>query len=505
MTVHFTVPPQLVELPIHHAQAASGNLEVADEALGVLRDVLSGDVDYERLLLRAAAGAGKSYVLKRMVVDVVESPNVARVAITAFTNKQTHPIARDLGQELGKSRVCLFVSAGRVDEIPADVSKNVTVATKLSEIPPEAVVIVSPVQKFGVDSSRKMANQLGAGFNGEAPFDVLFVDEAWQVANYLFDDVKGHAPVWVGVGDVGQLPPLEVGSNPWRGDSKYNPYRAWPTAFESGDKKTWVRELPAVWRPSNGHLQLWRAFYPDWNELHCVAAPGDRAIEFDDMAADVLSVWEQVATGIPTLLEIDGLAEPEAPDVDLPLIQAAKALLDALIKAGVRLRTTHYDDAGSPTGESAVITLSEPSSDPMFAFLATRNQAVDDATEAVEELTLIHNLKAGVMVASTVDSWQGQTNGITVAIHPLSGASELDEFNSAFGRLAVTSTRATHGLLMVTRPGLDDLLGDAPAHPGIPLGEPGFRTLPRQTHERILQSFARGKIDVGAIALVGEG
>ena len=85
----------------------------------------------------------------------------------------------------------------------------------------------------------------------------------------------------------------------------------------------------------------------------------------------------------------------------------------------------------------------------------------------------------------------GQTNAITVTIHPLSGAFALDEFNSAFGRLAVTCTRATHGLLMVARAGLSDLLADAPARPGTPLGEPGTRQLPRQTHQRILQTFAR--------------
>ncbi|MFM8856793.1 MAG: hypothetical protein ACKOI2_06240, partial [Actinomycetota bacterium] len=102
------------------------------------------------------------------------------------------------------------------------------------------------------------------------------------------------------------------------------------------------------------------------------------------------------------------------------------------------------------------------------------------------------SLTASDLEASTVDSWQGQTNLITIAVHPLNGAGELDEFNSAFGRLAVTCTRATHGLLMVCRPGLDDLLRQAPPRPGTPFGEPGNRHLPRQTHQRILASFARG-------------
>ena len=40
---------------------------------------------------------------------------------------------------------------------------------------------------------------------------------------------------------------------------------------------------------------------------------------------------------------------------------------------------------------------------------------------------------------------------------------------------------------MVCRPGLHELLGDAPARPGTPYGEPGNRHLPRQTHQRILR------------------
>ncbi len=53
----------------------------------------------------------------------------------------------------------------------------------------------------------------------------------------------------------------------------------------------------------------------------------------------------------------------------------------------------------------------------------------------------MHGLSDDELISSTVDSYQGQTNGITIAVHPLSGASELDSFNSAFGRLAVTCTR----------------------------------------------------------------
>ena len=82
--------------------------------------------------------------------------------------------------------------------------------------------------------------------------------------------------------------------------------------------------------------------------------------------------------------------------------------------------------------------------------------------------------------------------GYTDRLHPGRGSAHW------FGRLAVTCTRSTHGLLLVSRPGLDRLLNEAPARPGTPFGEPGNRTLPRQTHQRILATFTRGTLDVAA-------
>lgn len=495
MEIEFT-PPVSQSIPtVFHAQAAAGNSAVATEASGVLRDAISADNFYERFFIRAAAGAGKSHVLKRLVGDAISHHFVERVAVVAFTNRQIYPLAEALGKQFGKDVVCLLSGKDRVSEIPAETANVVTVGVTPADIPDTAQVVVSTVHKMKSHAPNQLINALGPAVASDFPFDVLFVDEAWQVPHYLFDSINKHALLQVGVGDVGQLPPLEVGENPWRGDSGYNPYRAWPTAFEDGDKYTWAQELPAVWRPAAGHLDLWRAFYPNWGELNCVAADADRWVEFGDgLSATAKAVWKQVSTGVPTIIEVDGLPEAEAPDIDLPLMQVAESLIAELFDAGFALNANDFDEMGSPNGKVLKREVGQTSSDPLVAVLATRNQAVDDAADAVDRIALRHGLTAADLTSSTVDSWQGQTNGITVAIHPLSGASALDEFNSAFGRLAVTCTRATHGLLLLTRPGLDDLLREAPARPGTPIGEPGFRTLPRQTHQRILESFARGRL-----------
>ncbi|MFG1740258.1 hypothetical protein ACGFLT_19735 [Micromonospora chalcea] len=498
MTITFSTPAASASDVLHHEEAARGNIEAAQRAISALSAALSGAAEYDKILLRAAAGAGKSYALVRMVREALDHANCTRVAVTAFANKQIFPLAGDLGKALGAAKVCLFVAADRLPEVPPEVRDNVSVATTTTLIPNSCEVVLGTSHKLGaLGERRRLLDHLGAAGNDSLPFDVLFVDEAWQLPRHRYSRVEGLAPISVGVGDVGQLPPIDPSQNPWRGDPGYNPYRAWPTAYE-GSETSCVVDLPAVWRPTAAQLPLWRAFYSDWDELNCVAAPGDRSVELPPLTGAAAPIWSSVASGNPTLLEVDGLPAPEAADIDLPLLGTVEDLLIPLIEGGFSTVTREYDGQGAPL-DAVHVTSAAPDGKPLIVILATRNQTVDDATDMVERLTERYNLPDGVLVASTVDSWQGQTNAITVAIHPLSGAEQLDEFNSAFGRLAVTCTRATHGLLLVARSGLDDLLGKAPARPGTPLGEPGSRSLPRQTHQRILAAFSRGALTVDPI------
>lgn len=497
MTIPFTFPASEASAgAVHHDEAAAGNINATMHTISVLAGALDGDDSHRKILLRAAAGAGKSYALVRMVREALDHDNCQRVAVTAFANKQVLPLAGDLGKALGAENVWLFIKAERIPDIPDDVRDNVSIASRADAIPPTAKVIVGVSHKLGaLGEHGRLLRRLGPAANGSAPFDVLFVDEAWQLALHRYTTVESLAPISVGVGDVGQLPPIDPSQNPWRGDPGYNPFRAWPTAYEA-DAGTFEVELPAVWRPAAQQLPLWRAFYSDWGDLNCVAAPGDRSIELPTLDGPEAHVWAAVASGNPTLLEVEGLPAPDAPDVDLPLLNAIEELLIPLLEGGFATVARQYDGTGHPESEIRVSSAS-PSGNPLIVVLATRNQAVDDAIDMVERLTDRFDLPEGVLVASTVDSWQGQTNAITIAIHPLSGADELDDFNSSFGRLAVTCTRATHGLLVVARAGLDRLLNNAPARPGTPLGEPGNRSLPRQTHERILATFSRGTLNVG--------
>lgn len=487
MKFSYTPPSVVASDHEHHATAAAGNAAVVEEAIGVLKDCVSGGSEVDTVLLKAAAGAGKSFALRRMVAELVDHPAVKHVGVTAFTNNQVEALVRGLTAELGRERVGWFVAKKKAASLDPTAFEELNISTKLVDFGDDVAVVVSTSHRFGVMGELgRMRTALG---KEDFPFEALLVDEAWQLPEHLFAGVAKHAPVVVGVGDVGQLPPLEIGDNPWRGDERYNPYRAWPHSREHLPT-TWTRELPTVWRPAAEQLGLWQAFYPDWEKLTSVAAPGDRRLLVSSVGDEFSGLVDLVSTGTPVLLEVEGLPVAEAADVDLPLTQFAERIVEVLVGADVRLEQEDYASDGSLSGRRTVRGLRD-GGDAVIAVLATRNQAVDDAADAVERLVGAFNLPEGVVVASTVDSWQGQTNGVTIALHPLSGADSLDEFNSAFGRLAVTCTRATHGLLVLARAGMDDLLGSVAARPGTPFGEPGERQLPRQTHQRILSSFAR--------------
>lgn len=489
----FTLPEPFATTGNHHEVAACRNSVIADVALAELGSVLDGTRTWKRLLVEAAAGAGKSYLLKDMVAGALDHPRCTRVAVVAFTNRQIIPLARALGERLGADQVCLRISPERTEMVDDVTAASCSIAYCWAEVPEDARVVISTshAYKYGL---RHPQSRLGHGaLNPDHIFDVVFVDEAWQLAAHLYRNVEKLAPVSVGVGDVGQLPPFDRSTNPYRGDPGYNPTRSWPTVYVD-DSDTWAIKMPTVWRPCAEQLGLWQMFYNGWPDLDCVAAPGDRSMHHHVNNPTLAVVWDQVSTGTPTLVEVDGLPDPGAPDIDEPLLAVVELWLDELLESDPEFHITLYDDDGNPTQVEATYTIADHGDDPLIAILATRNGAVEQAEEIAERLIAKHDLDENVIVASTVDSYQGQTNALTIAVHPLSGATGLNEFNSAFGRLAVVCTRATHGLLLVCRPGLDTLLDQAPARPGTPLGEPGTRELPRQTHRRILSCFARGTV-----------
>lgn len=170
---------------LHHSAAAMFNQQVADQAETAMFDALEGRTDTDCILLKAAAGAGKSYVLKQLVQSAVHHPGTRRVGITAFTNNQIIPLAADLGKALSPQQVCLWVSKDRFPTVPTAVRESCTVVGSAKDVPHDAKIVVATSSMYG-RASNHLKNALLGNPKEDDLFDVLFVDEAWQMAHYLY-------------------------------------------------------------------------------------------------------------------------------------------------------------------------------------------------------------------------------------------------------------------------------------------------------------------------------
>ena len=108
---------------------------------------------------------------------------------------------------------------------------------------------------------------------------MLFVDEAWQLPHHLFDQVsEGRADR----GRRRRRRPAAAARDRHEPVARRPGLQPLPRVADRLRRRRAhlvATELPAVWRPTAEQLALWRAFYPEWGELNCVAAPGDRAID----------------------------------------------------------------------------------------------------------------------------------------------------------------------------------------------------------------------------------
>src|SRR4051812_26133698 len=194
MPVRFALPPA-ADNARHHEAAAAENTAATTKAILAVSDAISRQNDYDKILLRAAAGARKSVQLRRMVVDALSHPACVRVAVTAFMNRQVWPLAKQLADQLGGAQVCLLSSTAAFPEVPDEVTAEATVVTSTAAIPPEARVVIGTASRLGaIGEYGRQLRHFGPGGNDSTPYDVLFVDEAWQMALHLFAGVRNYAP-----------------------------------------------------------------------------------------------------------------------------------------------------------------------------------------------------------------------------------------------------------------------------------------------------------------------
>lgn len=362
-------------------------------------------------VVKAPPGSGKTLLLCELVARLLR--NSARIAVATQTRTQANDLCARLARD--GHRPYRFAKVG--DAFP-DLPATVSVVTNTKELPRAAAVVVATTKKWGAVTI-------------DAPFDVLLVDEAWQMPWSTFMPLSRVAGRFVLVGDPGQIPPtVTVDTSRWE-TSPFAPHRPTPEIVLASDARPLVAELPASRRLPQDTVELIQPFYDfafgAWARLE------DRGITMKrrahtslDGALDLLSGGSMMALTLPTADFV--------PEVDDEIVALT---VDAV--ASLLARGTHVRMADQPDGPTRR--------------LVAGHVGISSTHRSTNEALARRLASAGLsdVKVDTPERWQGLQCDVMFVLHPLSGVLMPSAFDLETGRLCVMASRHRGGVVMVSR------------------------------------------------------
>jgi hypothetical protein len=366
----------------------------------------------ERLaVVQAPPGSGKTHLLLRAVEEAYKRKQ--RVAITTQTRSQADDICRRLDQDFQLPAI-RFVAAGGAPDVPV----GVQVLAEKKQLPTSRCIVVATTAKWG---TIELAH----------PFDLLVVEEAWQMAWADFMLLGQVAPRFVLIGDPGQIEPVvTIDAARWE-TAPRGPHRAAPElVLAEHSKHALSLALPATRRLPSSTADLIKPFYDfefgTWSE------PGARKLVPGRRPAGRLSTAiERLGTG-----SVVGVTLP-TPEGGPPLEDDEE--IATLAVEGIRAILDCQPTCEMGNGEKA--TALKPD---QIGLCATHH-----VMNAAMSLRLDKKL-SGVRI-DTPERWQGLERKLMIVVHPLSGVIQPSEFDLATGRLCVMASRHQIGLVVVSR------------------------------------------------------
>lgn len=415
--------------------AARSNGDLAAKAAAVERELLEHVLDGGRLgIVKAPPGSGKTTLLRTGVVAALKRKNL-RVAVAAQTNTQANDICLHLGREHPDLAVVRFASENTLEP---NLGPSILWETKTGHLPHGPTVVVATAAKWGLVDLVET-------------FDVLFVDEAWQLSWSDFMLLGQVAPRFVLIGDPGQIPPVvSIDVNRWE-TSPRPPHRPAPETILADPKVSLERwDLPATRRLPQDTAELVAQFY-DFG-FGAFAQPGERQVLVDgngrrpeERLLHLLRDGSAAALTLPTPDEGPPLEE------DDEVAEVASRIVQALIANRAQVR-----DADG-------IRLLQPEEVGLCATHRAMNTALD--------LALPRALRGKVRV-DTAERWQGLECKVMIIVHPLSGVVRPSTFDLQTGRLCVMASRHRAGMIVLARDHVRSTLEDYIPSASQALGRP---------------------------------
>jgi hypothetical protein len=428
--------------------------EIVEETERVYSRVMSALKDERAVVVvRAPPGSGKTYLLSRVVHAL--SRKRRRIVIAAQTNAQADDICRRLVAPPWKVQSYRFVrSGGAMDDHVA----GVTEVSSFDDLPTGQCVVVGTSAKWGFVQIK-------------TPFDVLLVDEAWQMQWSQFVPLGRVASRFVLIGDPGQIPPVvAIDASRWE-TAQIPPHLPAPEIVCSEDEiladvRPVQLQLPASRRLPADAVSLLQPFY-DF-PFSAWALPSERAV----LAAG--RVAEPIDRAINLLADGSVVAVTNRTVDDLPPSDMDEDVADLAVRVAARLlerkaKVRILDDGdGKPerrlTALDIGITATHRVMNELLAQRLRRSSALQDVR------------------VDTPERWQGLQRLVTIAVHPLSGVLRPSSFDLETGRLCVMASRHRGGLLVVGRDHIGDTLDGLIVAADQPIGRPDVAGRGHQQH-----------------------
>ncbi len=381
-------------------------------------------------VVKAPPGSGKTYTLIEVLSTLVAAGS--RVAIAAQTNSQADDICIRVASAHPEVRAVRFASKGSRE--PAGFPSTVSWETDRTALGDEPGVVVSTTAKWSLTDIAH-------------PFDLLAIDEAWQMSWADLMQCALLSPTFLMIGDPGQIPPVvTIDVRRWE-TSPRAPHEAAPEIVLAEDGLRDVRfegTLPACRRLPNESVDFVRPFY-DF-DFSAYVPLGDRGLDLPPGHR-----LGGLADGRPLVVTVPTPEHGPPIEVDDEIASAVATVVDDLLESKAEIRT----------GEGPARRLE------------ARHIGVSSSHRAMNAALAGHLAAWGPHLrVDTPERWQGLERPVMIVVHPLSGVTDPSAFDIETGRLCVMTSRHQSALVIVTRDHVGKTLAnfvpDAKQAPGRP-------------------------------------
>jgi hypothetical protein len=388
-------------------------------------------------LVQAPPGSGKTHMLLTVVAELVQAGKC--VALAAQTNRQADDIAHRWSKDYAKLPATRLGSRSSI--APVGFPASILWETDANTLGREPGLYISTTAKWTT-------------VRDPEPFDLLAVDEAWQMAWADLMQCANLSENFYLIGDPGQIPPVvTIDVRRWQ-TAPRPPHKPAPEVVISDPdllKTAFVGALPACRRLPFESVEFVKPFYSF--DFDAYAKPGERKITFNNLqaAGTLAKLFTNLKSGQPAIATLPTPEDGPALEVDTELAIKVTKIVDALLESETEI------DLGDGVSRKL-----QPTD---IGICATHRSMNGEMSRNLSPLS------NGVSV-DTPERWQGLQRPIMIVVHPLSSVIDPSDFDLETGRLCVMASRHQVCLIVVTRDHVGETLGgfipEASQAPGQP-------------------------------------